>query len=238
MREFTTVFWDVDGTLLDFSYGQRRALEHCFRSIGRELTEDILSRYAEINNSYWTKLELGEVTKAELLVKRFEDLFRELDITDVNVTDFNRDYLDALSNIYEYKDDSLAICKSLYGRVKQYVITNAVSSTQRKKLKLAGFAELMEELFISEEIGVPKPQKEFFDYCLEHIEEKDKQKILIVGDSLSSDIKGGINAGIPTCWYRDDNTENNTEYIPDYEISDLHRVYDVLGVFDLSGEAV
>lgn len=232
MREFTTIFWDVDGTLLDFSYGQKRALAHCFRSIGRELTEDILACYEEINHSYWAKLELGEITKAELLVKRFQDLFRELGVADVDAADFNRDYLETLSNIYEYKDDSLTICQSLHGRVKQYVITNAVSATQRKKLRLAGFAEVMDDIFISEEIGVPKPQKEFFEYCLEHVEEKDREKILIIGDSLSSDIKGGINAGIPTCWYRDDDVKNTTEYIPDYEISDLHRIYDILGVFD------
>ena len=90
----------------------------------------------------------------------------------------------------------------------------------------------MEDLFISEQVGAPKPSPDFFAYCLERIEEKDKSKILIVGDSLSSDIKGGILSGIPTCWYRPEGTVNNTEYKPDYEISDLHGLYDILGVFE------
>lgn len=232
MREFTTIFWDVDGTLLDFDYAQRRALKICFRSIGRELTEEIRYRYEEINHAYWKKMELGEITKEELLVARFRDLFREVGIDDVNPENFNRDYLENLSSIYEYKDDSLTICKSLHGRVKQYVVTNAVAASQRRKLKLSGLADVMDGFFISEEIGAPKPQKAFFDYCLEHIEEKDKSRILIVGDTLSSDIKGGINAGIATCWYRPDEAENPTDMTPDYEMSDLHRIYDILGVFN------
>ena len=108
--------------------------------------------------------------------------------------------------------------------VKQYVVTNGVTSTQLNKLRLSGFYDIMEELFISEQIGSPKPHKEYFDYCLSHIEEKDRSKILLVGDSLSSDIKGGVLAGIPTCWYRAEGTENFTEYKPDYEICDLHEI--------------
>ena len=109
------------------------------------------------------------------------------------------------------------------------MVTNGVTITQESKLKLSGLAYVMEELFISEKIGAPKPQKEFFDYCLEHIAEKDKKRILLIGDSLSSDIKGGVLAGIPTCWYRPEGTVNDTEYKPDYEISDLHQIFDILG---------
>ena len=101
-----------------------------------------------------------------------------------------------------------------------------------QKLKLSGLMEIMDGVFISEEVGVPKPEKGFFDYCLERIEEKDRSKILIVGDSLTSDIRGGSQAGIITCWYRPDGEVNSSPYIPDYEISDLHMIYDILGVFD------
>jgi 2-haloacid dehalogenase len=86
----------------------------------------------------------------------------------------------------------------------------------------------MEDIFISEQAGVPKPQKGFFDYCMEHTKEKDKSRILIVGDSLTSDIKGGVLYGIPTCWYRPDGAENNTPYVPDFEISDLHEIEDII----------
>lgn len=223
--------WDVDGTLLDFAYSQRYALTQCFRSIGREITEEIIQRYTEINDDCWKRLELGQITKERLLQERFLTLFQEYNIRDVDVELFRKEFQSGLANVYSFLDDSLTICKSLHGRVKQYVVTNGVTKTQLNKLKLSGLAEVMDGLFISEEVGAPKPQKEFFEYCLEHIVEKDKEKILIVGDSLSSDIKGGIQAGIATCWYRAENSENTTEYIPDYEISDLHRIYDILNVF-------
>lgn len=232
-HNFTTILWDVDGTLLDFIYSQRYALTKCFKTIGRKITEEQLVRYSEINDSYWKRLELGEVTKEELLTGRFTTLFEEYGIEGVDVNAFIEEYQLGLGSVFSFLDDSLTICKSLQGHVKQYVITNGVTSSQRNKLKLSGLAEVMEELFISEQVGAPKPSPVFFEYCLERIEEKDKSKILIVGDSLSSDIKGGVLAGIPTCWYRPDGAVNDTEFQPDYEISDLHTIYDILGVFEV-----
>lgn len=224
MQRYTTILWDVDGTLLDFLYSQRHALTACFQSAGLTINEEILQRYSEINDSMWKKLELGEITKAQLLPGRFRKLFEEYHIENVDVEAFRRQYQEELGNVYCYMDDSLNVCKSLCGKVKQYVVTNGVTATQTHKLELSGLAPLMEELFISEQIGVPKPQKGFFDYCLAHVEEKDKLKILLVGDSLSSDIKGGVQAGIPTCWYRPEGCVNQTEYHPDHEISDLHQL--------------
>lgn len=229
MCRFTTILWDVDGTLLDFVYSQRYALTKCFQTIGREINEEILKRYSEINDSFWKRHELGEITKEALLKGRFLQLFEEYNIENVDVEVFRREYQEGLGSVYSYIDDSLAVCKSLQGRVKQYVVTNGVTSSQLNKLKLSGFADIMEELFISEQIGVPKPHKEYFDYCFSKIQEKDKSKILLVGDSLSSDIKGGILAGISTCWYRPEGALNPTEFQPDYEISDLHQVADIIG---------
>ena len=232
MYKFTTILWDVDGTLLDFLYSQRIAITKCFKSIGRNITEEQIVRYSQINDEYWKKLELGQVTKEQLLTGRFSTLFEEYGIEGVDVEAFRQEYQLHLGSVFSFIDDSLTIVKALQTKVNQYVITNGVTSTQMSKLKLSGLAEAMDGLFISEQIGVPKPQKGFFDYCLEQIEEKDKSKILIVGDSLSSDIKGGCLSGIPTCWYRPEGTKNTTEFVPNYEISDLHMIYDILGVFE------
>ena len=228
MSRFTTILWDVDGTLLDFEYSQRASLAKCFQIIGREITEEIQDLYDKINDSYWKRLELGEITKAQLLNGRFVTLFEKLAITDVDVEAFRLEYQDGLSNIFAYTDDSLNICKALQGNIKQYVVTNGVTSIQMRKLALSGLIDVMDGLFISEQIGMPKPHKEFFDYCLDHIEERDKSRILLIGDSLTSDIKGGVGAGIPTCWYRKEGTINSSGLCPDYEISDLHQVFDIL----------
>lgn len=232
MENCTTILWDVDGTLLDFIYSQRYALTKCLRTVGIMATEEMLQRYSQINDQYWKRLELGEITKAELLTGRFTAFFEVYEMKGIDVEAFRLEYQEALGSVYSYIDDSLTLCKALQGHVKQYVITNGVTATQKNKLKLSGFMEVMDGLFISEEIGTPKPQKEFFDYVMEHIEEKDKSKILIVGDSLSSDIKGGVQYGIPTCWYRPEGTENSTDLQPDYEISDLQQIYDVLKIFE------
>lgn len=232
MNRFTTILWDVDGTLLDFLYSQKYAITKCFHSVGREITEEQIERYSQINDSFWKRHELGEVTREQLQTARFLQLFQEYDIKGINLESFQKEYEEALGSVISHKDDSLTICKSLKGHVRQYVVTNGSTAIQRNKLKLAGFLETMDGVFVSEEVGTPKPGQDFFDYCLENIEEKDRSKVLIVGDSLSSDIKGGIQAGIATCWYRPEEAVNDSTYKPDYEISDLHMIYDILGVFE------
>ncbi len=224
----TTILWDVDGTLLNFTYSQELALKKCFQSAGLMITEEILKRYDRINDSYWKRLELGEVTKAQLLIGRFQTLFEEFGIENVDLERFGKEYQQELGNIYQYIDDSCNICQALRGQVDQYVITNGVTLTQRNKLKLSGLDVWMKDIFISEEIGVPKPDPLFFVKCLQKVTEKDRSHILVVGDSLTSDIKGGIQAGLKTCWYRPNGTVNETPWVPDYEISHLNQIFTIL----------
>ncbi len=242
MGRFQAVLWDVDGTLLDFVYAQRIAISGCLKNVGVSVTDEMIARYSQINDSYWKKLELGLVTKEELHVRRFTDLFDEYGIQGVNVEKFRTEYLDTLSNTYKYIDNSIEICKALKGKVKQYVITNGVTSVQENKLRISGLYDLMDGIFISEQIGTPKPQTGFFDYCMSVIgagaNEISKAALLIVGDSLTSDIKGGVQYGIPTCWYREPGIfemepgmrKVYEDYKPDFEISHLEEIYGILEI--------
>ena len=107
-------------------------------------------------------------------------------------------------------------------------VTNGVSSTQRKKLRLSGLDQLFDDIFVSEEMGVPKPQLSYFEKCFEQIEDFQKEKTLIVGDSLSSDMQGGNNAGIACCWYNPYKSENDTGLKIDYEIQNLWEVEEII----------
>ena len=226
-KQITTILWDNDNTLMDFEYSMHKALYACFEAFGLEINEAIISRYEEINADYWKRLERGEITKSQLLNGRFTDLFKELGY-EADVTEFRKLFQVELGSYYSYLDNSIDICRNLYGRVKQYIVTNGVEETQIRKIKSAGFYDLMEEIFISGVVGYEKPRKEFFDYCLERIEEKDPEKILIVGDSLTSDIAGGNHAGIRTCWYNPKGKKHGEEYHIDFEIDHLAQIYEVL----------
>lgn len=221
---YDVILWDVDGTLLDFDYSMERALTKCLAEIGVDATPEIIECYGNINNSWWSRLERGEVTKAQLSTGRFTDLFEAFDIDCPDLETYISHYQDYLGTFYRYIDNSLEICKSLKGKCRQCVVTNGVTSTQLKKLKLSGLYDVMDDIFISEQLGAPKPSKKFFDRVLETMPNVRKEKILIVGDSLSSDMRGGNNAGIDTCWYNPKNMFNETAVEIKYMIWDLKEV--------------
>ena len=141
---------------------------------------------------------------------------------------FNERYQLCLGDTIVFRDDSYEIVKSLRGKVKQYVVSNGTVVAQEKKLRLSGLGELMDGIFLSEAVGVEKPNVEFFDRMFETIGSVEKDQVLIVGDSLTSDIRGGNNAGIKTCWYNPDHKERYADVKIDYEIADLHEVYEFL----------
>jgi 2-haloacid dehalogenase len=212
---------------MDFEYSLHKALYACFEAFNLYIDEKIIARYEVINTAYWKRLERGEVTKQQLLDGRFIDLFSELGY-EVDVAEFRKMFQVELGSYFMYLDDSLGICKKLQGKVKQYIVTNGVRETQIKKITAAGFFDIMEEIFISGDVGYEKPRKEFFDHCLEKIGEKDIDKVLIVGDSLTSDIAGGNNAGIKTCWYNPKGKTADSQYHIDYEINNLNQIFEVI----------
>lgn len=228
MGRFNTILWDVDQTLLDFDKSQEYALDDSFKQFGKKIDAMILAQYREINTAYWIRYELGEITKDELVTGRFDTLFSQLGITDIASKDFNVVYQKALGSVFYFRDDAYQLCSRLKGKVRQYVVTNGVSSTQRNKLRLSGLDQIFEDIFVSEEMGYHKPQLLYFEKCFEKIEDFQKDKVLIVGDSLSSDMQGGNNAGIACCWYNPEGKENNTGLRIDYEIRNLWEVEDIL----------
>ena len=225
----STILWDVDGTLLDFIAAEKAAIKTLFGEFNLgQCSDEMIKRYSEINKTYWQRLERGEITKQEVLVGRFKEFFKSEGIDISVVEEFNSLYQLRLGDTIVYHDDSLEIIKSLQGRVRQYAVSNGTVEAQSKKLRLSGLGELVDGIFLSEHIGVEKPNIEFFDKVLEEIKPADRSSILIVGDSLTSDIQGGNNAGIVTCWYNPLGDKAPDKYRIDYEISDLHQIYEII----------
>ena len=223
------VLWDVDGTLLDFSAAERAAIRSLFSEFGLgECTDSMLERYSAVNAGFWQRLERGELTKPQILTGRFEEFFREYGIDTGIVKEFNDRYQLKLGDTIVFRDDSPDIVRSLKGRVKQYAVSNGTIAAQTKKLDRSGLGALMDGVFLSEELGAEKPSRVFFEKVFAEIRPGAPSEVLIVGDSLTSDILGGMNAGIRTCWYDPVGEPVPGGYRPDYVIADLHEVADCL----------
>ena len=229
MPRFDILLWDVDGTLLDFIAAEKAAVQTIFREFGLgECTDEMVERYSRINKEYWERLERGELSKPEILVRRFADFFASEGLDASKAPEVNEQYQVRLGDTVVFCDDSYELLSSLRGRVKQYAVSNGTVVAQTRKLRRSGFDRLLDGVFLSEELGYEKPATEFFDRVFAAIGEPDRERVLIVGDSLTSDITGGNRAGIRTCWYNPKGEPNLTAAHADYEIRDLHGILDII----------
>lgn len=226
--KFDIILWDVDQTLLDFKRSEKFAIMHCFELFQMTATDEIVELYSQINDRYWKQIEKGEIERKDALIGRFQTLFEILHINDVDPVAFQVQYADALGSVYYFLDHSYELVKRLKGKYRQYLVTNGITKTQTKKLQLSGLDKLVEGIFISEQMGAPKPQKAYFDKCFSLIPDFDAKRTILVGDSLTSDMLGGNNAGIMTCWYNPNGLENNSQAHVDYEIKNLNDILSIL----------
>ncbi|MDO5026351.1 MAG: YjjG family noncanonical pyrimidine nucleotidase [Tissierellia bacterium] len=224
------VLWDVDATLLNFSLAESAAMRSCFNLYGFEnLTDDKLMDYKKINQSYWKRLERGEITRKDVLEGRFYEFFKKYSYDVDKVADFNLSFQKALGQTYVFNDRAKETIDRLSSFYDQYAVTNGSVTAQEGKLKGSGLDKQLKDVFISEKIGYEKPAKEFFDYVFKSIGSYDKSKYIIIGDSLTSDIKGGNIAGIKTVWFNPSLKINETTINPDFEIDRLDQVIEILG---------
>ena len=225
MKNFDVILWDVDGTLLDFEAGEEAAIRSLFGDFRLgECTDGMLSRYSQINRRYWQMLERGEMTKEQILVGRFREFFAGQGIDPAIAPEFNSAYQSRLGDTIVFRDGSCGIVKSLKGRIRQYAVSNGTVEAQTKKLRNSGLDKLLDGVFLSEEVGFEKPAAEFFHRVFEAIGQVDRSRVIIVGDSLISDIAGGNAAGIKACWYNPSGAENSTPAVADYEIHNLREL--------------
>ncbi|MEG0450287.1 MAG: YjjG family noncanonical pyrimidine nucleotidase [Lysinibacillus sp.] len=227
MSKYEVLLFDVDDTLLDFDLSEGVALEKLFAQENVQVTPEMLVRYKEINESMWRAFERGEVEKQTLHNTRFSVFFKEYGI-EVDGAHFEAGFQQHLENAYHFVEGAYELIASLSKKHSLYVVSNGKTTTQNKRLKQAKLMQYFDGIFISEQTGYQKPMPAFFDYVFDHVKGINKKSTLIIGDSLTADVKGGLQYGIDTCWFNYHNVEQPKDIKPDYEIKQLKELYEVL----------
>ena len=220
MIEF--LFLDLDDTILDFHKAERIALSKTIRDFGMEPTEEVLTLYHGINKWHWEQLEQGKVTRAEVLVNRFGVLFERLGL-EVDAPQCAKTYEYNLSQGHWFLPGAEEAVDALSKKYRLFLASNGTAVVQKGRMTSANLYRFFETVFVSQEIGHNKPSKEYFEACFARIPGFDREKAVMVGDSLSSDIRGGINAGIKTVWVNPGHLDCG-DIRPDYEIASISQL--------------
>ena len=221
MYEF--LFLDLDDTILDFHKAERIALSKTIREFGAEPTEEILTLYHHINKAHWEMLERGELTRDEVLVNRFGALFTRLGM-EIDARNCAKVYEKNLSIGHYFLPGAEEAVDALSKKYRLFLASNGTASVQKGRMTSANLYRFFEKVFVSQEIGYNKPSKDYFERAFAQIEGFDRSKAIIVGDSLSSDILGGNNAGIATCWVNPTHAPGKEGIRVDYEIEALSQL--------------
>ena len=222
--KYDILLFDADNTVLDFDKSEEQALRRAFCDMGLDFCENVLNVYRKNNVSQWQLFEKGQLTKAQVLINRFDLTFADLRLPADKAQqtgDLYEEYLKYGFFVVPYAEEVLT---ELQKKCQLYIVSNGVAEIQNSRMKGSGMEKYFRARFVSETVGYPKPQIEYFDYCFAHIDNFDKSKTLIIGDSLTSDIQGGVNAGIDTCWFNPSHAKNNSQLTPTYEIDDLRQI--------------
>ena len=221
---YDIIFMDIDNTLLDFNAGTADSLRQLLADFGLELTEARLQRFFTINDSLWTAYEHCEIEKSVIFPTRFQRFLGEMGVE----TDWlaaNGRYADGLKQSAVLMPHAMELLDALKGKVPLYGVTNGVVTTQLPRLAKSRLDQYFDQVFISEAMGCKKPEKEFFDKVFDAIGNPDRSRCIILGDSLTSDMQGGRNAGIATCFFGDDPQDDRCDYV----IGDLMDFLQVIG---------
>ena len=217
------VLFDLDDTLFDFHKAEKIALTKTLVHFGIDPTEETLALYSAINAAHWKRLELGEISREEVKVGRYRELFKTIGVEcdPVKATAY---YESMLAIGHYFMPGAPELLEELYGKYRLYIVSNGTAKVQEGRIGSSGIAKYMDGIFISQILGANKPDKQFFDICFAEILDFSLSETVIIGDSLSSDIKGGINAGITTVWFNPKGIENDNDIKPDYIIKELSEV--------------
>lgn len=228
MSRYTTLLLDADGTLLDFDRAQEEAVRTVYLNNGIEPTAFNMKTYFEINHKMWKQLERNEITKQELVRTRFQKTFDILGLQRKDGEAISEQFAKELGKGAYLIDGAMETIERLVKQYELVIITNGNAATQHQRLSDSGLNQYMSHVFISDEMGCQKPMKAFFDQVMASISEKDARRILVVGDSLTSDILGANQAGLDCCWINPTGERAGSSYSPTYIIPSINELFSIL----------
>ncbi len=235
--KYKTLLFDADDTLLDFGRAEHAALTDTLTDHGLPVTPEIMSRYSEINLSFWKALERGEIEKSRLRVARFEKFCSELGFS-VDPLAMADTYTERLSQKSYTLDGAVELSSELSKHYKMYIVTNGLKTIQTRRFAESGLPPYFEKSFISEDMGFEKPDVRYFERLAELIPDFDKETTLIIGDSLTSDMRGGVNFGIDTCWFNPKNKTAPTDMSLTYEVHSIAEMGKLLLTMKLADRLI
>lgn len=228
MKKYRAVLIDIDGTLLDFEKAECHGVQAVMKLYGVVPDHNKVARYREINQNFWRRYEKGEITRAQISEGRYPMFFGEMGVT-VDPEECERLYRQHVDSLIILIDGAKELCHYLAGKYLLYAATNGYSKSQRERLRQAELYDYFQDIFVSQDTGSQKPQKEFFDYCFARMPgDISREEMIMIGDGLTSDIEGGIRAGIHTCWFNQSGKKNETGIQPDFEVKTLEEIKKIL----------
>ena len=227
---YELLIFDADHTLWDFDTAEKNAIKRIFAEQGLVYTDDLLGLYRDINFSLWKKFEQKEISQARIKTERFRLFLQELEAdNDFDLNKISHDYLIYLSEGNQLLEGAYEPITDLRKRYRLALLTNGISTVQHPRYKNSVLHGIFEAFVVSGDLGINKPDRAIFEYTLKQCRINDRSKALMIGDSLTSDIRGGINAGLDTCWYNPSGKQHPADIVPTYEIRSLVEIYRVLG---------
>lgn len=226
--KYDVILFDADDTLLDFEKAEDAALQQVFEAFQLPLTAEVRQGYLDINHGLWKALERGEIEKPQVLARRFQDTFEKFGIDGPKDGSFERLYQKLLGEGAYLMDGALDVLNALREKCTLAIVTNGVTATQTNRLRLCGLDKIIPHVFISEQIGIAKPQIGFFNAVFAALGRPERSGVLIVGDSLTSDMRGGEVAGIDSCWYNPKAKPNDLGIKITYEIRALPELLSII----------
>lgn len=222
------LLFDLDNTLMDFHAASEIAFVELMREYGLLEDEIDYPRYHEINGRVWHDFEAGKIDAITLRGRRFEEYFEAVNVRPVSGLQANEDYLKIVAQHPIMIDGAYDLLKAVAPHYQLAIITNGLKEVQRKRLDAADITHYFDAITVSDEIGVAKPDPRYFDHAISLMQYDEKDKMLVIGDSLLSDILGANRSGIDSCWHNLKRKPNTTHAAPTYEVHNLIALRELL----------